>query len=71
MGSEQMTINSGHASVPEANINVYKFAYTRAPRNSLMHKLMSARPNLRAPKFSTGNGENNVYAYTSARKPTK
>ena len=68
--------HSGHASVPEANINVYKFTYTRAPRNSLIHKFMSLRckmrPNFTAPKLSTGidYGEDNGYAYTSARKLT-
>ena len=33
-------IFSRHASVPEININVYKFTYVRAPRFLLMNKFI-------------------------------
>ena len=43
---------SGHASVTEVNINVYKFTCTRAPRILLMNKfitiLREMRPNFAA-----------------------
>ena len=45
-------IGSGHASVTEVNINVYKFTCTRAPRILLMNKfitiLREMRPNFAA-----------------------